>query len=347
MEKGPDGPPLLPHGGLLLQSRSICIRSIARAASNMKHLGSVAIVGVGLIGGSIGLALRQRQLADTVVGIGRRQVGLRIARRVGAVTDTTIHLAKGVAEADLVVVCTPVASIADLVREAAQHCPEGTLITDAGSTKQAIVAGPWTRGSPAAAASWAATPWPAARRPGPTYADADLFEGRVAILTPTRNTRAEDFDLLEEFWQSLGSVVVRMSPEEHDRALARHQPPAARGGRGPGGGRPGAILPPGRHAAFSTPRGWPAATRELWRQILMQNRDNVLAALEQYGTKLSAVHAALRDGNEAEPGTIPHHREEEPRCFGKLTFIRPTASPTCWAGNVAAGGRRTGAGRAT
>ena len=75
----------------------------------MKHLGSVAIVGVGLIGGSIGLALRRRQLADAVVGIGRRQVGLRIARRVGAVTETTVHLSKGVAQADLVVVCTPVA----------------------------------------------------------------------------------------------------------------------------------------------------------------------------------------------------------------------------------------------
>ena len=106
----------------------------------MKHLGNVAIVGVGLIGGSIGLALRQRNLAENVIGIGRPQVSLRIARRVGAVTHTTIDLAKGVAQADLVIVCTPVGQIVEHVREAARHCPEGTLITDAGSTKQQIVA---------------------------------------------------------------------------------------------------------------------------------------------------------------------------------------------------------------
>ena len=63
-------------------------------------------------------------------------------------------------------------------------------------------------------------PLAGSEKTGATYATADLFEGRVAILTPTKNTRAEDFDLLEEFWQALGSVVVQMTPEEHDRALA-------------------------------------------------------------------------------------------------------------------------------
>ena len=58
---------------------------------------------------------------------------------------------------------------------------------------------------------------------GATNASADLFEGRLAILTPTRNTRAEDFDLFEQFWQSLGSVVVQMTPEEHDQAVARRR----------------------------------------------------------------------------------------------------------------------------
>lgn len=105
----------------------------------MSRFGNVAIVGVGLIGGSIGLALRERGLADAVIGIGRRQVSLRIARRVGAVTNTTIDLEKGVAEANLVIVCTPVGRIVEDVRQAAVHCPEGTLITDTGSTKRMIV----------------------------------------------------------------------------------------------------------------------------------------------------------------------------------------------------------------
>ena len=79
----------------------------------MRKLDTVAIVGVGLIGGSIGMALRQRGLAKSVVGIGRRQASLRIARRVGAVTHTTIDLNKGVAEAELVIVCTPVGQIVE------------------------------------------------------------------------------------------------------------------------------------------------------------------------------------------------------------------------------------------
>ena len=99
----------------------------------MKQWDTVAIVGVGLIGGSIGMALRQRGLAKNIVGIGRRQASLRTARRVEAVTHTTIDLNKGVADAELVIVCTPVGQIVEHVHQAAQHCAERTLITDAGS----------------------------------------------------------------------------------------------------------------------------------------------------------------------------------------------------------------------
>ena len=91
----------------------------------MKRFENVTVVGVGLIGGSIGLALRERGLADAVVGVGRRQTSLRTARRVGAVTNTTIDLARGVAEADLIVVCSPVGRVVEHVRQAAEHCPEG------------------------------------------------------------------------------------------------------------------------------------------------------------------------------------------------------------------------------
>jgi prephenate dehydrogenase len=263
----------------------------------MKCLDNVAIVGVGLIGGSIGLALRQRGLAKSVIGIGRRQVTLRIARRIGAVTHTTIDLAKGVAEANLVVVCTSVGQIAEHVRKAALHCPEGTLITDAGSAKQTIVYA-LDEGLPRGCRFLGGHPIAGSEKSGPSYAKADLFDGRVAILTPTKNTRAEDFDLLEEFWQGLGSVVIQMSPEEHDRALAMtsHLPHVAAAAlavtlperyfRLSGGG----ILDATRLAA-----GDPA----LWKQILLQNRENVLGALEQYGGKLAALHAALRDRNDA------------------------------------------------
>ncbi len=264
----------------------------------MKHLKNVAIVGVGLIGGSIGLALRGRGLAEVVVGIGRSQGSLRMARRAGAVTHTTIDLAKGVAEAELVVVCTPVAKIAGFVREAMNSCPEGTLVTDAGSTKASIVAA-LDEGLPRGCRFLGSHPLAGSEKTGVNHARADLFDGRVVVITPTRNTRAEDFDLLEEFWESLGSVVIRMSAEEHDRALAitSHLPHLAAAALA-------ATVPEQYYRLSGT--GILDTTRlaggepELWKQIFLQNRDNVLAALEMYGAKLSAVHAALRDGNEAE-----------------------------------------------
>jgi prephenate dehydrogenase len=264
----------------------------------MKQWDSVAIVGVGLIGGSIGMALRQKNLAKNIIGIGRRQVSLRVARRVGAVTHTTIDLNRGVAEAELVIVCTPVGRIVDHVRQAAQHCPERILITDAGSTKQSIVEA-LDGGLGHGCRFLGSHPLAGSEKAGPAHASADLFEGRLAILTPTKNTRAEDFDLLEEFWRSLGSVVVQMTPEEHDQAMAltSHLPHVAAAAL--------ALTPPEKYFRFSGP-GLLDTTRvaagdpELWRQILALNRDNVLMALELFGAKLTALHAAIRDNNQDE-----------------------------------------------
>jgi prephenate dehydrogenase len=264
----------------------------------MKPLKTVAIVGVGLIGGSVGLALRERKLAERVIGIGRRQESLRIARRVGAVTNTTVDLDKGVAEAELVVVCTPVGRIVEDVRAAARHCPEGILITDAGSTKRSIVAA-LDDGLDRGCRFLGSHPLAGSEKTGAAFATADLFEGRVAILTPTKNTRAEDFDFLEQFWQGLGSVVVQMTPEEHDKALAMtsHLPHLAAAGL--------AGLVPEKYfrlvgsGMLDTTR-IAAGDPELWLQIFIENRENILAALAQYGSKLSALHAALRDGDEEE-----------------------------------------------
>jgi len=105
----------------------------------MKHWDTVAIVGVGLIGGSIGRDLLARRLARRVVGIGHRAASLRQAKSVGAVTETTLNLAAGIADAELVIVCTPVGRIVDDVRAVASAARPGTLVTDVGSTKGSIV----------------------------------------------------------------------------------------------------------------------------------------------------------------------------------------------------------------
>jgi prephenate dehydrogenase len=171
-------------------------------------------------------------------------------------------------------------------------------LTDVGSVKQAVVEA-LDGGLARACRFLGGHPVAGSEKAGPANASPDLFEGRVAILTPTKNTRAEDFDLLEQFWQSLGSVVVQMTPEEHDRALAlvSHLPHIAAVVL--------AMTAPEKYFRFCG-SGMLDTTRvaagdpSLWRQILTLNRDNVLTALEQYGSNLAALHGALRDNNEDE-----------------------------------------------
>ena len=272
----------------------------------MKQLKTVAIVGVGLIGGSIGQALRKRGLAQRVVGIGRRQDSLRSARKVGAVDHTTVDLAKGVAEADLVIVCTPVGRVVEDIRRAAENCPPGTLITDTGSTKASIVEAfdsatnnpsddaPLPRGC----RFLGSHPLAGGEKTGPSHASADLFEGRVTVVTPTKSTLAEDFDFLEGFWTALGSMVVKMSAAEHDQAVAMtsHLPHAV------------AVV-----LACSVPEeffrlvgtGFLDTTRiaaggpEIWKHIFTLNRENVLAALSHFGRNLASLETAIRNGDEA------------------------------------------------
>jgi prephenate dehydrogenase len=266
----------------------------------MKTWDKVAIVGVGLIGGSIGLGLLQRQLARVVVGIGRRPESLREAEQQGAVTSSTCDLAAGLAEADLVVVCTPVGRIADDVVQAATLGPTGSLITDAGSTKAEIVAQveAAARDNPA----WqsgvrflGSHPLAGNEKKGPLHARADLFEGRVAVVTPTAQTSDRDRRLLEDFWTGLGARVVEMSPEEHDKRLAAtsHLPHLVASAI--------AATTPEEYVTL-TAGGWLDTTRiaagdpDLWRQILLSNRANVVEWLERLERKLADFKQSLAAG---------------------------------------------------
>src|SRR6478609_2305449 len=163
----------------------------------MQTWNNVAIVGVGLIGGSIGMALLQRKLAKSITGIGRRPESLNSALANGCVTQITTNLAEGVSQADLVIVCTPVDSISDFVQQAASHCPPNCLITDAGSTKEKIVAA-------VAAANIKQTfigshPIAGGEKSGPEAATTDLFKDRVTVVTPTPQSNTAALTPLREF----------------------------------------------------------------------------------------------------------------------------------------------------
>ena len=119
--------------------RTVAMTQPTQPATAHPHWDTVAIVGVGLIGGSIGIDLLRQKLARHVVGIGRREESLHEARRVGACTSTTLDLPQGLADAQLIIVCTPVGRIAQDVQTAAGFAKSNALITDVGSTKGTIV----------------------------------------------------------------------------------------------------------------------------------------------------------------------------------------------------------------
>ena len=261
----------------------------------MRKWDTVAIVGVGLIGGSIGLALRERRLARHVVGIGRRPASLRVAKKVGAVDATTTSLTKGVAKAELVVVCTPVEQIVEQVQAAAKACPTGTLITDAGSTKAEIVSR--LNGSLARGVRFVGShPLAGSEKTGPGVATPHLFEGRVVVLTPAKPTAPEDIQSVSGFWSSLGAKVVLKSPDEHDRALActSHLPHLIASALA-------AATP--RECLSLTATGWLDTTRiaaadpDLWTQIFSTNRDNLLESLEKFERVLASLRLAVERGD--------------------------------------------------
>lgn len=261
----------------------------------MSTWNSVAIVGVGLIGGSVGLALRQRGLADRVIGIGRRAESLQVAKRRGAVTDTTTDLAAGVAESELIIVCTPVEQIVEHVRDVAKHCPAGALVTDAGSTKGTIVAG-LDDGLGRGVRFVGSHPLAGSEKTGPGEAVADLFVGRTVVVTPTTKTAPSDLQAITDLWRALGAKVVEMSPSEHDRAIATtsHLPHVVAAALAAAVPEQNLSLAAGGLRDTTRIAGGDA---ELWRQILLDNREHVLAALAQFDESLAAFRTALEAGD--------------------------------------------------
>ena len=279
------------------------------AAAAKPHWPVVTIVGVGLIGGSIGLALRDRKLAGRVIGVGRSTASLAEAKRLGAVTETTADLAKAVASADVVVVTTGVASIPGLLDAADAAVRPGTLLTDAGSTKASIVAA-WEKRRRARRGRFVgAHPIAGSHRRGPAAASADLFTGRVTVVTPGRATPAADVEETGAFWAALGATVFTMSPAEHDRLLAAtsHAPHLLAAAL--------AAATPAEARQF-TAGGWRDTTRiaagdpDLWADILLDNAAAVAKALSRIAGATEKMLTALEKGDRRKLVSLLHAAKE-------------------------------------
>lgn len=182
---------------------------------NPQIRGTLAIIGVGLIGGSIARAVRKRFPDAQVLGIGRSETRLRAAVEADVLTQFSTSI-EAVAAADIIVGCTPVNRLADDLAAAAKVAPDMALLTDGGSVKaplcKALQAEPRFVGAHPLAGS-ARTGWEAA--------DADLFVDKLCVVTPTSDT-SETLKLrTEQFWQAIGMRTIAMSPADHDAAVAQ------------------------------------------------------------------------------------------------------------------------------
>jgi len=259
------------------------------------HWPAVAIVGVGMIGGSVGKALRDRRLASRVIGIGRSEKSLTTAQQAGCATEVATDIAAA-ADADLVVVAAGVAAIPALLDAVDAVIRPGTLLTDAGSTKASIVAA-WERSRRHRRGRFVGShPIAGSHRRGPAAADGDLFAGRVTVVTPAKTTPQADADAIGDVWAALGSTVYMMPPREHDRILAgtSHAPHLVAAALA-------AATPPA--ARTFTAGGWRDTTRiaagdpELWADILLDNAGAVGAAMQRFATAVERLLAAIERGD--------------------------------------------------
>lgn len=259
---------------------------------------AVGIVGVGLIGGSIAAGLRKHGYPGRIVGIGRDTARLRAARAAGLIDAGGTDFSALPDGEVLVVFCTPVDLIAEGVRSAARVCRPGTLLTDVGSVKASICEA-LSGGLPEGITFIGSHPLAGSEKRGFEHADAELFEERVTVITPDDPTPAEELQRLRGFWESLGSTVLELPAEEHDRALAEtsHLPHVVAAALA-------ATLSDSNEPLAAT--GFRDTTRiaagdpGLWVTILLENADEVGRSIDRYGELLADYREAIanRDADE-------------------------------------------------
>ena len=253
---------------------------------------TLAIVGVGLIGGSLAAAVKARGLAGRVIGVGRSISKLAGAIELGLIDEATDDLAAAARQSDLIVFCTPVDRVVAGVREAAAAARCGTLITDAGSTKVEICEALET-GLPTGVEFIGSHPLAGSEKSGYEFSNPQLFANRVCVLTPHARTSASGLRRLRSFWTGLEARLVEMSPSAHDRAVAEisHFPHVAASVL--------ALTLAPEHQALAA-RGFRDTTRiaagdtDLWTSILLDNAEEVTRSLEKFAGILDEYRTALQ-----------------------------------------------------
>lgn len=262
------------------------------------HFDRVVLIGPGLLGASLGLALKSRGMAKCVVGVGRRQTSLDTALLVGAIDEATLEAKPAVAGADLVVVATPAGLVAPMLDEIREVCPSHAVVTDIASTKRVICAH--------AQATWprprrfvGSHPMAGSEKYGPEHSRPDFYNGTMCLVEDGEGLDPGARETVCEMWTAVGARVVAVNPAEHDALLARtsHIPHVLASALAPLAVRGGDVrLMIGN--AFRDMTRIAASRPELWRDICLTNKDAVLAGLREFQRDLGEFVERL----EAEDG---------------------------------------------
>ena len=269
----------------------------ADAGAPGAHYGRVAVVGVGLIGGSFALALKSAKACEQVVGVGRGRANMDAAAALGAIDVAASDVAQAVRGADLVLIATPVAQFAEVFAALAPALAPHALVIDTGSTKQDVITAARAHLGARIAQFVPAHPIAGAEHSGVAAAKADLFRGRRVVLAPLPENTAQSIAQATGVWQACGARVAQMTPEEHDAVFAAvsHLPHllafalvheiAQRPNSGQLFGYAAGGFRDFTRIASSHP--------EMWRDICAANRDALLAELARYVAQLESIRALL------------------------------------------------------
>ncbi len=254
----------------------------------------LSIIGVGLLGGSIGLAVRSVAMSCRIVGYGHRRSTLDKALASGAIDEAANGLADAVKEADLVILCTPVGLFRQTLVGIAASLSEGAIVTDVGSTKRSVVQDA-AEILPKHVRFVGSHPMAGSEKRGIEFARADLFRGARCILTPDATTDADALASVEGFWRALGMTTTVRSPDEHDRLVSdiSHLPHAVAA----------ALVMMQDDAALPLAgKGFLDTTRiaggdgVLWRDIFLDNREHFADSLTRFRASLDTFLQLLEAG---------------------------------------------------
>ncbi len=264
------------------------------------HFNKVAIIGVGLIGGSIAMVMREKGIASKITGIGRGIENLEAAKRLGVVDAVTQEIEEGVVDADLVVVAVPVMKTVEVLKKAAPHLKTGCIVTDVGSVKHEVLEAAAIL--PKGVRFVAGHPIAGTEHSGVEAAFKHLFEGKNCILTPTNATDKAALEQIKRLWLAAGSNVVLMDAELHDWTFAAvsHLPHIIAYtlvNTVASAGSEGFDLLKYSAGGFRDFTRIASSSPEMWRDVCGMNKGYIMEMLDSFQKRLDVIKKCVQNSD--------------------------------------------------